>query len=346
MKRKGVSYDVGRVMGFNWRPDFNPEVVHRELEIIKNDLNCNAVRICGLSIERLVTAAEDALKQGLEVWLSPEMWEKSPEETLDYITKAAAASERLRERWPEELVLSVGSEFTLFMKGIVEGRTLMKRLRNPSFKKIAEAGGHNKPLNAFLARVAEAVRKVFHGKLTYASLIWEKVDWEMFDFIGVDHYRPVSIKEQYVQMLQPLLAFDKPVVVTEFGCRTFQGAENAGVMGFGVVDFKTLGLHQIPILGRFVRLRLRGDFVRDETLQAREVVETLDVLDRAGVDGAFVMNFVSPLMPFDENPRYDLDMNEMSLVKTYAQGRQGATYPDMNWEPKESFHAVAAFYGR
>jgi hypothetical protein len=78
MKRKGVCYDVGRVMmGQHWRPAFDPHIVHRELEIIKQDLHCNAVRICGLDLDRLLTATEDALKQGLEVWLSPEMWDKS-----------------------------------------------------------------------------------------------------------------------------------------------------------------------------------------------------------------------------------------------------------------------------
>jgi hypothetical protein len=77
-----VSYDVGRVMGLNWRPVFDRRVVHRELEIVRDDLHCNAVRICGRDIDRLTTAAEDALTLGLEVWLSPEMWNKSPRETL------------------------------------------------------------------------------------------------------------------------------------------------------------------------------------------------------------------------------------------------------------------------
>jgi hypothetical protein len=73
MKFKGVCYDVGRIMmGNNWRPIFDPNVVHRELEIIKNDLHCNSVRICGLDIDRLIIATKDALEQGLEVWLSPE----------------------------------------------------------------------------------------------------------------------------------------------------------------------------------------------------------------------------------------------------------------------------------
>ena len=105
MKRKGVCYDTGRVMmGSNWRPDLDPKVVHRELEIIKNDLHCNAVRICGSDIERLVMVGQDALEQGLEVWFSPEMWDRDQEETLRYLIKAASAAESLRRRWPGRLV--------------------------------------------------------------------------------------------------------------------------------------------------------------------------------------------------------------------------------------------------
>jgi len=167
MKRKGMNYDVGRVMmGENWRPVFNPAIVHRELEIIKNDLHCNAVRICGLNIDRLMTASEDALKQGLEVWLSPEMWDKSQEETLDYLVKAAAAAEKLRQRWPQ-LVFSLGSELTLFMQGIVEGNNLMERMEYLSSWENIRAGIHNKPLNAFLAEANEVIRQVFHGVFVF-----------------------------------------------------------------------------------------------------------------------------------------------------------------------------------
>jgi hypothetical protein len=346
MKRKGVSYDVGRVMGVNWRPVFEPEVVHRELEIIKNDLHCNAVRICGLDVDRLMMAAEDALKQGLEVWLSPEMWDKSREETFDYIVRAATAAETLRERWPDQLVFSVGSELTLFMQGIVEGKTFTKRLSHPSFWATVQAGKHNKPLQEFLARVNEGVRRVFRGKVTYASLIWEQVDWSMFDFVGVDHYWDERIKDRYVDMLKPLFSFGKPVIITEFGFRTYQGAEKAGAMGLGNVDYKTLFLHQLPIVGRFVRPRLRHVYERDEGLQARGLANQLRLLDGAGVDGAFIMTFVSPIYPYDENPRYDLDRDNFSLVKTLADGKHGTTYPDMPWEPKESFRAVADYYGK
>ena len=40
--------------------------MHHELGIIRNDLHCNAVRVCGLDIERLMTSAsEDALNAGI-----------------------------------------------------------------------------------------------------------------------------------------------------------------------------------------------------------------------------------------------------------------------------------------
>ncbi len=53
------------MMGSQWRPKFDPKQVHRELEIIKNDLHCNTVRICGLDLKRLEIAAEEALTHGL-----------------------------------------------------------------------------------------------------------------------------------------------------------------------------------------------------------------------------------------------------------------------------------------
>ncbi len=347
MNIKGVSYDVGRVMGGNWRPVFDPRIVHRELEIIKNDLHCNTVRICGFDIDRLMVATEDALKQGLEVWLSPEMWDKSSDRTLDYIGQAATAAEGLRAAYSSRLVLVAGSELTLFMKGIIPGRTFGQRLKNAfSAESPVRRGDHNRPLNEFLAKVVQDVRKNFHGKLSYASLIWEKVDWSLFDFVGVDHYRDNRIKDKYADLLKPLFAYDKPVVITEFGMRTYEGAENSGTVGIGITNHLSLFLHQIPMMGRFIRPRLKGDYVRNEDLPAREDEETLKVLDDAGVNGAFVMTFTSPLFSYDENPRYDLDMDSFALVKSFRNGKYGTTYPDMPWEPKKAFQAIGNYYAK
>jgi hypothetical protein len=327
MNRKGVCYDVGRVMmGSNWRPKFDPRVVHRELEIIKGDLHCTAVRICGLDIERLLTATRDALTQGLEVWLSPEMWDKSQEETLQYLTKAALAAEPLRQSWPGKLVFSLGSELTLFMQGIVQGDNFFERMNNPSFWETIRAGKQNKPLNAFLSNANKSVREVFNGPLTYFSVPLEAIDWAPFDFVGVDFYRDARIKDVYGKMVKGYLVYNKPVLVGEFGCCTYQGAEQLGGNGF-IIVFGMIANYLNPdkILPKGIAEMIKippkvdGHYIRDEGLQASELTGQLASLDAAGVEGAFVFTFISPNSPYNENPRFDSDMASYSLVKSYPE---------------------------
>ena len=348
MNRKGVCYDAGAFMGLNWRPVFDPRVVRRELQIIKEDLHCNAVSIGARDVGRIVIAAKAALEQGLEVWLSPLLWDKSEEKTIAYLAKAAGPLEALRKQWPDKVVLSVGGESTLFMQGILEGKNIIQRLGNPKFRARIMAGEHNGPLNAFLAKAVAAVRKEFKGKLTYHSLIWEKVDWSLFDYVGVDHYRAKDIQDKYVEMLKPLFNSGKPVVVTEFGYNTYQsdGKLAQVLLGGGDVDSNSQFFHSLPVVGRFVRPKVRVVHPRDEAWQARKVVETLEILEGAGIDGAFVSTFLFQINPYDDDPKYDLDATNASMVRYYEGGKHGTTYPDMPWEPKESFRAVADYYAK
>jgi hypothetical protein len=348
VKLRGVTYDTGIVFsgpGYSvpTRPKLDLATAERELQIARDDLHCNAVRLIGRDVDRLMQVAGRALALGLAVWLSPALWGRPLDETLRYCVSAAGRAEELRQQHPDRFVLVLGSELTLFMEGIVPGKDFAGRAREAMTRIKAGDRSANVRLNDFLGRASTALRGVYHGPLTYASLIWEEVDWDRFDLIGVDHYRDARIKDRYVEMLQPLLAVGKPVVNTEFGMRTYRGAESEGTLGFGVADQLRVGLHQLPVVGRFVRERLNGDYVRDEAMQARELTETLTMLEAAGVDGTFVAEFVTAAATFSAKPRYDLDMNAFSLVKTYRRGN-GTTYPDMTWEPKQSFRAVADFY--
>jgi hypothetical protein len=343
MRRRGVNYDVGRVLeGRLTRLTLDPKEMHREIEVIKNDLHCNSVKIQGFDIDRVMAAAEDSLKQGLEVWLAPEMFEESQEKTYEYSVRAAAAAEDLSKRWPGQVVLSIGTELTLFMQGIIPGQNLMERLGNPTIWGKIKSGAYDKPLNDFLSKTAEAVRSVFHGRVTYAAVARvERVDWSIFDFVCIDAYRDKLIRDSFGDMLKGYLVHGKPVVIGEFGCCTYRGAEDRGGMGWDVVDWSA----KPP--------RLKGDYIYDQQVQAREIIEDLQIFDEVGVDGAFVFTFVQPPAGISDPAvkrlldeiAFDPDAVSYSLVKSQV-GRMGTTYPDMPWEPKESFKQVANYYAR
>ena len=314
------------------------------------------------------------------------MWDRSQDETLEYIARAAERAERLRQRWPGKLVFSVGSELTLFSQGMIEGKNVFDRMLPPLVLGRHDGREAQRPAQCVPVESERGREKSFRGPLTYFSLPFEAVDWRPFDFVGVDHYRDAQIKDSYGQMISKYNAFGKPVIVGEFGCCTFRGADLLGANGFMI----TFGMME-GLLGpnqKFPKMfldmahvppRADGHYIRDEGLQARELVDQLGVLDAAGVEGAFVQTFVVPNSPYRPDPRYDADMANFSLVKSFPEaetaeefrrqaihvaremmgvdldphvldgfsgpmGEHGATYPDLPWEPKESFRAVARYY--
>lgn len=57
----------------------------------------------------------------------------------------------------------------------------------------------------------------------------------------------------------------KPVLVTEFGCCSYRGADRRGAAGDAIVDWRDPG-----------EPRIRGSHQRDEAVQARYIGELLD----------------------------------------------------------------------
>jgi hypothetical protein len=91
--------------------------------------------------------------------------------------------------------------------------------------------------------------------------------------------------------------------------------------------------------------RLKGEYVRDEAEQARYLTELFDVFEAEGVAGAFAFTFIAPKYPHREQAALDLDMASYALVKSYAD-RKGSRYPDLPWEPKAAFDALAQRFKR
>jgi hypothetical protein len=329
----------------NWRPDYSPDLVRRELEIIQNDLHANAVRLAGRNPHRLLEAAEYAASIGLEVLVGPELWNATAQQTLRFVTRFAAAAEPLRRRFPERLTLSVGNEFTLFMRGIVAGRNLTQRTHGLRLREFVLSDQHE--LRAFLVELTASVRDVFGGPITYCALPFERVDWDHFDVIGVNYYRqsyrPLT-DDQYVAKITQLQAAGKPVMITELGFASCQDADAPELLGaFNATPLSLLGAH-VPVVRRYCRPKVRVVHPRDESTQAELLIEQLHLLDRAKADGAFVMCFSFPLAPYSEDPRHDIDATSFSIVRALPRNQHGVTYADTEWEPKQAFHDLASYY--
>ncbi|HEX5502508.1 MAG TPA: hypothetical protein VFW96_07780, partial [Thermomicrobiales bacterium] len=134
--------------------------------------------------------------------------------------------------------------------------------------------------------------------------------------------------------VRALVARGKPVAITEFGAATYRGAADRGARGGFVIEWDD---------DTATPLRLDGDYTRDEGEQAAYLRELLEVFDAAGVDSALVFTFAGYALPHRDGPRDDLDLASYGVV-TVLEGRRGETYPDLAWEPKAAFAALADYY--
>jgi hypothetical protein len=349
MQDKGINYDTGFLnAGASTRDSFDARVVRREMQIIRDDLHCTAVRVTGGDLDRLEIAASQAVDAGLAAWVCPFTSNLTQDALLELLADCAGRAERLRERGGE-IVMFTGSELSLTTVGFFPGDTLAERialiadpLRVRSL--IADVRAR---INAFLPRAAHAVRQQFGGRVSYASLPLERVDWTPFDIISTDAgYRSKATAAQFPELIRAFVAqgrtSGKPVGITEFGCMTFRGAaDNMSSDIHSLVEWDAGG-HP---------LRLKGEYVRDEAEQATYLREVLNVFDTEGVDSAFVYTFARYDLPHRTELQTDLDMVSCGVVKVRAgEARDNdprqRRYPDMPWDPKAAFDALADIYRR
>jgi hypothetical protein len=336
MRIRGITYDTGFInSGVSTKEKFEPNIVKREMQIIKNDLHCNAVRITGGDADRLEIAAQLAAAEGLEVWYCPFTCGLTIDELINFIVDCAQRAESIRSKG-SEVVFLTGSEVSLFNKGFFEGETLSERLELiKELTKLREQIPQVRSrMKEFLAKTVQLVREKFKGKISYASIPLEAVDWNLFDFIATDAgHRSADVAPYFQQGIRALVGQGKPVAITEFGCCTYKGAADQGARADWIIEWVDGRAHH-----------LNGIYTRDENEQAAYILELLEIFDAEKVDAAFVNTFARYDLPHSENPLEDLDLASGGIVKIYKDGL-GETYPDMPWEPKISFRHLAAYYG-
>jgi hypothetical protein len=335
MRAKGMGYDTGFTGdGVTLRP-LDPDVVRREIGIIKDDLHCTAIRIIGNDLDHIDLAAGFAADVGLEVWYSPYPYEATAGEAHDLLLAGAERAERLRARGTE-VVFVAGAELSLFSRGFLAGDSLVERVAHlhvGSDESRAELAALPGRVNAFLARTVAEIRGVFGGRVTYASIPPEHVDWTPFDIVSADAHRSKAVADVYAAGIRHLVAQGKPVAITEYGCATYRGAADDGAGAAFVVTYED----GVPV-------GLDGDYVRDEEEQARCLAELYEVFEAEGVDAAFVCTFILWHLPHRDDPRTDLDAGSYGVVKVLESGT-GTTYPGLPWEPKAAFATVGELYG-
>ncbi|MFH9855701.1 hypothetical protein ACH4NV_12820 [Streptomyces althioticus] len=336
-----MTYDTGFVVhGQTAREHLDPGVVRRELAIIRDDLHCNAVQIIGGDPDRLELAAGAAAELGLEVWFSPYPLELEPEQILMLFRDCAQRAERLRQQGAA-VVFVAGVELSVMNRGFLSGEgpeERVERLMSEHEGRAAAMRELGVRMNAFLRDAAATVRESFHGRLTYAAIQFEQVDWTPFDIVTFELIRSAEVADLFRDGVRTLARGPKPLAITGFGTAAYRGAGDRGGRVLEVVerDPKT----KAPV-------RLNGIYERDEDGQAAYLSELLEIFKTEGVDSAFVFLFALPGYPHrpDGDPRDDLDRAGLGIVKL-LEGRRGHTYPDMEWEPKAAFTAVAQRYRR
>lgn len=330
---KGITYDTGtRYTEWNVlsRPIWDTKTVKRDLNAIRETLHGTAVTLFGTDVDRLVQGAEMALEQGLAVWLQPRLFDVDQGSLLNHLVETAREAERLRAAG-HDVTLNLGVELSLFAQGIIPGATFEERIPI-LIETIDQLPTYNERLNALLADALAAAREVFNGPVTYGSGEWEGVDWSGFDYVGVDLYRDAYNRDTYVQRLRSYQRFGKPVIITEFGCCTYEGAEDAGGSGYDIIDWET----EPP--------QLNGEYVRSELTQAATIGSLLDLYETEGVHGAFVYTFVEPGQTWSPDPRYDLDMASFGVVKILPEDTGRGYDTTGSWEPKAAFWETADQY--
>jgi hypothetical protein len=348
MKYRGVVYDVGlRFVDKLSVEPYDPALVKHDMSVIAKELHCNAVRIEGEPIDRLVSASRIAHTLGLSVFFNPWKMNVGADETRAYYAEAAVAAEKLRKEGID-IVFVAGCEYTIFNHGVFPGNNLGERLQwlMAQFTRAPESPADFpqsmrekvSELNELLRSFAKTVRASFKGPVTYAATAFEAVDvdWSIFDIIGVDHYRQGETDTAYVGGLEHYRRGDKPVVVMEVGCCAYEGAGPRGGGGFMVLKGTNpdgSGIFEGGVVPK-----------RSEREQADYVGQQLELLSNANVEGVFIYVFSFPSYRAGEGAK-DLDMVCYSLVKTFPdQDPRSKAMPP--WAPKESFHRAAAFYRR
>src|ERR1700730_18961418 len=112
--------------------------------------------------------------------------------------------------------------------GFLPGNTLQDRLsgllaERARRERLTEVSAR---FNDFLVRAVAEIRERFAGRITYASIPFERPDWTLFDIVSVELIRTPEVAGQYRDAVRSLAAGEKPRAMTRVGARDYVGTNH------------------------------------------------------------------------------------------------------------------------
>jgi len=283
VKYRGVNYCVGKPMAPEF-PDYptpNTDQIDEELDNIHNDLGCNAIIIAAGadSEDDLIECARMALQKEFfdRIYIEPHYWQYSIDETVEKLARFAPKVKSLREA-SQVIHFMVGHEFSLETSGIVPGDNWFERVdycvKNPDWADRVWA-----TFPRMFKDIIAACKENYGYKISYAAISYAEIDavpWSdpLFESVGIDVGLVPAVgatEEVFFKQLSELKTrLGKPVIVPDFACLTYTGAEQWG----GAV---------LPNAWE------NGPY--DEEAQAKYIKSYCDVLSRARIEGCFYWQY-------------------------------------------------------
>ncbi len=341
IKFKGINYNAGIEYDSSvYRSDkIDLERLKKDLVLIKN-LNCNAIRLYGSHIDKLILYSEEALKKGFYVWISPRLIDGGKQQTIKFVKEASKKAEQLRKKY-KKVVFIVGNELLIDSKVVFDAPRIFQRvdflksyinfkfsIKNeiPQLKQIFSSMRKflektDNSIKEFVEILRTETSKNFKGKITYASLPCEEIDWKNFDIVAVNLYRNQWNAPIYTDGLRKYVSLGKPVAITEFGTCAYKGASKLGGSAYDVVDYRTKAI--------------KNGIIRDENEQAEYLKELIKLYWKENIFAAFIFDFKEEWKIHSKNPRKDLDLSSFGIVKVLENG---------DVVPKKAFNVVRRLY--
>ena len=331
MKINGINYDTGFFVGEDSRPDFDEATAAREMRVIAEDLHCTAVRISGGDPARIEAAAAHAAEAGLQVWFAPFPVDLDPGAMVELMRDSASRAENLRNHGAD-VVLLTGCEISLFGAGLISGANLLERITTlmtagPGIREI------QRNTQECLNEMAAVSRATFGGPISYASGVWEDVDWTAFDIVGLN--------ATGTNRTPPTTEHVGPRAPARKARRRHR------IRLLHLPGRRRPGRHGLDGRRPTADPPLDGTLERDEQEQVDYFTQSMQAFEETGMRGAFWFTFgLYTTVRRDDDPTRDTDLASYGVVAMLPPAFASTRYTEMRWEPKPGFDAMARLYGK